>query len=131
MVAGSSAWVGIAQLGRRASSITSRRLSTRPRWPSLSGFTTDRIGALIASVTGRSDSPLSMSRDTGLVYIPTNQVAAAYLAAQGWKESDIGFQVGLDNGKTAVPADAAARAAAKAATTGALLSLSTTVITRP
>ncbi len=65
--------------------------------------------------------PMSMSATTGLVYIPTSEVAAAYLAQQGWKESDIGFQIGLDSGKTAMPADKAARAAAKAATTGSLV----------
>ncbi len=77
--------------------------------------------SLPSAMGAHSWQPMSMSRQTGLVYIPTNQVAAAYLAAQGWKESAIGFQVGLDTGKTAVPADAKARAAAKAATTGALL----------
>jgi alcohol dehydrogenase (cytochrome c)/quinohemoprotein ethanol dehydrogenase len=64
--------------------------------------------------------PMSMSAKTGLVYIPTAEVAAAYMAQKGWKESDIGFQIGLDSGKTAMPADKAARAAAKAATTGSL-----------
>lgn len=65
--------------------------------------------------------PMSISTKTGLVYIPTNEVAAAYLAQKDWKESEIGFQVGLDSGKTAMPADRRVRAAAKAATTGALI----------
>ncbi|WP_296680617.1 PQQ-dependent dehydrogenase, methanol/ethanol family [Novosphingobium sp.] len=65
--------------------------------------------------------PMSMSDKTGLVYIPTNQVAQAYLAQSDWKPSAIGYQIGLDAGKTAIPADKAARAAARAMTTGALL----------
>lgn len=74
-----------------------------------------------SAMGAHSWQPMSRSAQTGLVYIPTNEVAAAYLAQAGWKESDIGFQIGLDSGKTAMPADKAARAAAKAATTGALL----------
>nr|WP_095011413.1 PQQ-dependent dehydrogenase, methanol/ethanol family [Tsuneonella mangrovi] len=64
---------------------------------------------------------MSMSDKTGLVYIPTNQVAQAYLAQKDWKPTAIGYQIGLDGGKTSLPADKAARAAARAMTTGALL----------
>jgi alcohol dehydrogenase (cytochrome c)/quinohemoprotein ethanol dehydrogenase len=65
--------------------------------------------------------PMSMSAKTGLVYIPTGEVPAYYLAQKDWKESDIGFQVGLDTGKTAMPADKATRALAKSMTTGSLV----------
>jgi alcohol dehydrogenase (cytochrome c)/quinohemoprotein ethanol dehydrogenase len=65
--------------------------------------------------------PQSFSPQTGLLYIPAQSVAAAYLADPKWKPTDIGFQVGLDTGKTALPASAQARASAAAATTGALV----------
>jgi quinohemoprotein ethanol dehydrogenase len=77
--------------------------------------------SLPSAMGAHSWQPMSRSGDTGLVYIPTNQVAAAYLAKKDWKASGIGFQVGLDMGNTAVPADKAARAQARAATTGALV----------
>ncbi|MGN6496523.1 MAG: outer membrane protein assembly factor BamB family protein, partial [Tsuneonella sp.] len=77
--------------------------------------------ALPSALGAHSWHPMSRSAITGLVYLPSNQIAAAYLAKQGWKESGIGFQTGLDGGKTAMTADKSARAAAKAATTGELL----------
>jgi quinohemoprotein ethanol dehydrogenase len=67
-------------------------------------------------------TPMSYSPKTGLVYIPANEVAQPYLAAaKGWKPSEVGFQLGLDNGPMAMPADPAIRAAASAATTGSLV----------
>ena len=65
--------------------------------------------------------PMSYSPATGLVYIPANIAAFPYLAAQGWKPSEIGFQVGLDSAAVAMPAVPQVRAGAMAATTGALL----------
>ncbi|MEJ6011898.1 PQQ-dependent dehydrogenase, methanol/ethanol family [Novosphingobium aquae] len=65
--------------------------------------------------------PMSYSPATGLVYIPANIAAFPYLAAQGWKPSEIGFQLGLDSAAVAMPAVPQVRAGAMAATTGALL----------
>jgi len=65
--------------------------------------------------------PMSFSPKTGLVYIPVQSIAAAYLADPTWQPTGIGFQIGLASGKTAMPANAAARASAASATTGALV----------
>jgi quinohemoprotein ethanol dehydrogenase len=67
-------------------------------------------------------TPMSYSPKTGLVYIPANEAAQPYnAAAKGWKPSEVGFQLGLDSGPMAMPADPAIRAAAAAATTGSLV----------
>jgi len=65
--------------------------------------------------------PMSFSPKTGYVYIPVQSVPAGYLADPTWKPSAMGFQIGLDSGKTAMPADKAARSAMAAMTTGALV----------
>ncbi len=65
--------------------------------------------------------PMSMSRDTGLVYIPVNISAFPYLGAKDWEASDIGFQTGVDLASVAMPADKGVRSAALSATTGALV----------
>ncbi|MCB2087305.1 MAG: PQQ-dependent dehydrogenase, methanol/ethanol family [Sphingomonadaceae bacterium] len=65
--------------------------------------------------------PMSFSPVTGLVYIPANLAAFPYMAAEGWEESDIGFQTGVDLSSVAMPADEAVRKAAMDATTGALI----------
>jgi len=74
------------------------------------------------AIGAHSWQPMSYSPKTGLVYIPTNEVAQAYHAApKDWKPGKVGFQIGLDTGKLGLPADTAVRAAAAAATTGALV----------
>ena len=66
--------------------------------------------------------PMSYSPKTGLVYIPANEAAQPYsAAAKGWKPSEVGFQLGLDNTPVVMPADAAIRAGASATTTGSLV----------
>ncbi|ANY19309.1 Quinohemoprotein alcohol dehydrogenase ADH IIB precursor [Tsuneonella dongtanensis] len=77
--------------------------------------------SLPSSMGAHSWHPMSRSDATGLVYIPTNQVGAAYVAQKDWKETGIGYQIGLDIGASALPADKAVRAQARAATTGALV----------
>ncbi len=77
----------------------------------------------LPSATGaHSWTPMSYSPKTGLVYIPTNEVAFTYAAAaKGWKPSAVGFQLGLEASVGNMPADAKARAEAAKATTGGLL----------
>lgn len=65
--------------------------------------------------------PQSFSPKTGLLYIPANELAAAYFAQKDWKATDIGFQTAVDNGATAMPADAKVRAGAAAASVGKLV----------
>ncbi|MFZ1742955.1 MAG: PQQ-dependent dehydrogenase, methanol/ethanol family [Pontixanthobacter sp.] len=65
--------------------------------------------------------PMSFAKNTGLMYIPTNQLVQGYLAEKNWKESDIGFQVGLDTATVAMPADAAVRKQFADMTSGALV----------
>lgn len=65
--------------------------------------------------------PMSFSPKTGLVYIPANLAAFPYLAAKDWKPSAMGFQTAQDSAGIAMPANAAARAEALKATTGALI----------
>ncbi|WP_120717161.1 PQQ-dependent dehydrogenase, methanol/ethanol family [Tsuneonella amylolytica] len=73
------------------------------------------------AIGAHSWHPMSRSADTGLVYIPTNQVGQAYMAAKDFSPTDIGFQIGLDSSKTMMPADAATRDAVAKTVTGALL----------
>ncbi|MCT2560039.1 PQQ-dependent dehydrogenase, methanol/ethanol family [Tsuneonella sp. YG55] len=77
--------------------------------------------ALPGGFGAHSWHPMSMSPQTGLVYIPANEVAVPYLAKKDWKESAIGYQTGLDGAPVSMPADRAVRSQAAAATTGSLL----------
>lgn len=65
--------------------------------------------------------PMSFSPATGLVYIPVTLAAFPYAAAPNWKPSPIGFQNGLDGGKTAMPAIPQVRDDAMRQTSGALI----------
>ncbi|GHD03586.1 PQQ-dependent dehydrogenase, methanol/ethanol family [Novosphingobium pokkalii] len=65
--------------------------------------------------------PMAFSPAAGLVYIPAQMAAYPYFPAKDWKPSHLGFNVGVDMAAGAMPADEKARAAAKAATTGALI----------
>ncbi len=77
---------------------------------------------LPGALGAHSWNPMSFSPKTGLVYIPANQIAQPYnAAAKGWKPSAVGFQLGLDSGPVATPADAKVRAGIAAATTGSLI----------
>ncbi len=74
------------------------------------------------AVGAHSWTPMSYSPKTGLVYIPANQGAYPYLAAgKDWKPSKVGFQIGLQGGPVAMPADPKVRAAAAAGTLGSLI----------
>jgi alcohol dehydrogenase (cytochrome c)/quinohemoprotein ethanol dehydrogenase len=85
----------------------------------------EQTGQLWVNLPGaggaHSWQPQSFSPRTGLMYIPANLAAFPFMADADWEESDIGFQIGLDQAATTMPADPAARAGASAATTGALV----------
>jgi alcohol dehydrogenase (cytochrome c)/quinohemoprotein ethanol dehydrogenase len=65
--------------------------------------------------------PMAFDPKTGLVFIPANIAAFPYFPDSEWKPSKLGFNVGVDMGAAAMPAIPAVRAAAAAATTGALI----------
>ncbi len=65
--------------------------------------------------------PMAFDPKSGLVFIPANLAAFPYVPDPAWKPAKIGFNVGVDMGKAAMPAIPAVRAAAAAATTGALI----------
>lgn len=79
--------------------------------------------SLPGAVGAHSWQPQSFSPKTNLLYIPVNYAGFGYLAAQDWKPTDIGFQTGMDMGAMSMPADAKVRAAASAATVGALVAI--------
>jgi alcohol dehydrogenase (cytochrome c)/quinohemoprotein ethanol dehydrogenase len=85
----------------------------------------EQTGKLWVNLPGaggaHSWQPMSFSSATGLMYIPANLAGFPFMAEKDWKESDIGFQTGLDSAATAMPAILAAREAAMAGTTGALI----------
>jgi PQQ-dependent dehydrogenase (methanol/ethanol family) len=65
--------------------------------------------------------PMAYSPPTGLVYIPAQIAAFPYVPAAPWKSEAQGYNTGMDFGAAAMPADPKARAAAAAATSGALI----------
>ncbi|AJP74355.1 alcohol dehydrogenase [Sphingomonas hengshuiensis] len=65
--------------------------------------------------------PMAFDPNTGLVFIPANLAAFPYIPDPAWKPAKLGFNVGIDLGKAAMPAIPAVRDAAAAATTGALI----------
>lgn len=65
--------------------------------------------------------PMSFSPKTGLMYIPTNNTMQPFLAEEGFEDSDIGFQLGLDAATVSMPADKAIRDQFMKSTTGHLL----------
>nr|WP_066804579.1 PQQ-dependent dehydrogenase, methanol/ethanol family [Sphingomonas asaccharolytica] len=65
--------------------------------------------------------PMAFDPKTGLVFIPTNLAAFPYFPAKDWKAAKLGFNVGVDMGAAAMPANPQIRAAAAQATTGALI----------
>ena len=70
---------------------------------------------------GHTWHPMSFSPQTGLMYIPSNNTVIPYLADEEFTGSAMGGQMGLDFGTVAMPANKEERAAARKATTGALL----------
>lgn len=65
--------------------------------------------------------PMAFDPKSSLVFIPANLAAFPYIPAKGWKPDRLGFNVGVDMGAAAMPADKALRDAALKATTGALI----------
>ncbi len=85
----------------------------------------DKTGKLWVNLPGaggaHSWQPMSFSTQTGLMYLPANLAAFPFMAQKDWKESQIGFQTGLDSAATAMPADPAFRKMNIDATKGALV----------
>jgi quinohemoprotein ethanol dehydrogenase len=77
----------------------------------------------LPSATGAHTwNPMSYSPKTGLVYIPTNEAAFTYAAAdKDWKPGQVGMQLGLEGDAGAMPADIEVRESWKKKTTGALV----------
>jgi alcohol dehydrogenase (cytochrome c)/quinohemoprotein ethanol dehydrogenase len=71
---------------------------------------------------GHSWHPMAFNPQEGLVYIPEQEAAFPYYPQKDWKpDRKRGMNTGLDLSAGAMPADKAARAAAVAATKGALI----------
>jgi len=71
---------------------------------------------------GHSWHPMAFNPGEGLVYIPAIEAAFPYFPEAGWKpDRNRGMNTGLDLAAGAMPADSAAREAAKEATKGALI----------
>jgi alcohol dehydrogenase (cytochrome c)/quinohemoprotein ethanol dehydrogenase len=71
---------------------------------------------------GHSWHPMAFNPDEGLVYIPAIEAAFPYFPEAGWKpDPNRGMNTGIDLAAGGMPADAAAREAAIAATKGALI----------
>jgi alcohol dehydrogenase (cytochrome c)/quinohemoprotein ethanol dehydrogenase len=85
----------------------------------------DRTGkaSLVMPGPGGAHSwqPMAYSPPTGLVYIPAQIAAFPYVPAAAWKSEQQGYNTGMDFGAAAMPADPKVRAAAQAATSGALI----------
>ena len=86
----------------------------------------EKTGKPFVSVPGavgaHSWTPMSYSPKTGLVYIPVNEAGFPYAAAgDDWKPLEHGFNIGIDSGAVAMPADKKIRAGYIAATKGVLL----------
>ena len=65
--------------------------------------------------------PMAFDPKSGLVFIPANLAGFPYIPQKDWQASKLGFNVGVDMAAAAMPAVAATRSAAAAATTGALI----------
>ncbi len=77
---------------------------------------------LPGAMGAHSWTPMSFSPKTGLVYIPVNEAAQPYNAAdKDWKPGKTGFQTGMDIGPLATPADPDVRRAIMASTKGFLM----------
>jgi alcohol dehydrogenase (cytochrome c)/quinohemoprotein ethanol dehydrogenase len=85
----------------------------------------DKSGKLFMNMPGptgaHSWQPMSFSPKSGLVYIPTQEVGFPFKADPNYKNVSPGFNLGLDLGAIAMPADPKVRAAALAGEKGYLL----------
>jgi quinohemoprotein ethanol dehydrogenase len=71
---------------------------------------------------GHNWHPMAFNPTQGLVYIPAIEAAFPFFPEAGWQRDDQrGMNTGIDLSAGGMPADPAARAAAKAATKGALI----------
>ena len=70
---------------------------------------------------GHNWHPMAYSPKEKLVYIPAIEAAFPYFPEKDWKPKPVGFNVGVDMGAGSMPAIPEARAAAAAATKGALI----------
>ena len=64
--------------------------------------------------------PMSFSPQTGLVYLPAQELAMAYLHNPKYQQSSLGFNIGIDATAIMMPDDPQIRAAALATVRGAL-----------
>lgn len=85
----------------------------------------DKTGKPFFSTPGATGAhswhPMAYNPKENLVYIPANISTFPYFPEKNWKSAAQGFNVGVDMGAAAMPADTAIREAAKKATTGALI----------
>jgi quinohemoprotein ethanol dehydrogenase len=84
-----------------------------------------RTGRPFISVPGAAGAhswhPMSYDPQSGLVFIPSQDAGFPYMSQANWQPAAQGFNNGLDMGAMAMPAVAAARAAARNGTRGALI----------
>ncbi len=73
------------------------------------------------AVGGHSWHPMAYDAKQKLVFIPANIAGFPYFPEKDWKPAKLGFNIGINSAAGALPAIAEARAAARAATTGALI----------
>jgi quinohemoprotein ethanol dehydrogenase len=85
----------------------------------------DKTGKLWAaqpgSIGGHNWQPMAFSRDTGLVYIPAQEVGGAYVTEQGFKPRSIGVNLGVDFLQAGFPDDTEKVKAIRAGMKGYLL----------
>jgi quinohemoprotein ethanol dehydrogenase len=85
----------------------------------------DKTGKLWAaqpgSIGGHNWQPMAFSKDTGLVYIPAQEVGGAYVTEQGFKPRSIGVNLGVDFLQAGFPDDAGKVKAIRAGMKGYLL----------
>lgn len=83
---------------------------------------TNRPTVVVPGPTGGHNwQPMAYDPKAGLVFIPANMAGFPYLAQENWRPDAMGFNVGLNLGATAMPADPKIRAGAIQGTTGALI----------
>ena len=73
------------------------------------------------AVGAHSWHPMAFDPNTRLVFIPANLAGFPYVPQKNWKPKALGFNVGVDMGAAAIPADLKARQAVRDATKGALI----------
>jgi alcohol dehydrogenase (cytochrome c)/quinohemoprotein ethanol dehydrogenase len=85
----------------------------------------DKTGKFAFVVPGaggaHSWQPMAFNPSTGLVYLPAMLAGFPYMPESDWTAKPQGFNIGVDFGATAMPADPKVRAGAREATKGELL----------